>query len=155
MVMGLQQLSAPTMLYYFFGVQLFFVCLAQMRFDKSPRWASIVSGALILYIVVVFRAWIPFGNGRMQSTLFTTTQFVFFWGRDVYFFYWLTGIGLNDIWINRFVDELSAIFLSMLVGGAYGYALGAFTAGIFLLGNRVSTWFEGQIPISESPSPIA
>jgi hypothetical protein len=154
MVTGLQQLSAPTMLYYFFGIQLFLVCLAQMRFEKSPRWASCVAGVVVLYLVVVTRAWIPLDRGRHQSTLFTATQFVFFWGRDIYFFYWLTGVGLNEIWFGRLFDELLALVLSAVMGGAYGYALGTFTAGIFLLGNRVSHWFEAQSSLADSQSPV-
>jgi hypothetical protein len=155
MVLGLRQLNAPTVLYYFFGIQLFLVCLAQMKFDKTPRWASSVAGSIVMYVVVFISSWIPLEYGAYPTRFFTAGQFVSFWGGGnslIYLFYRNAGLRVEDIIFSRWGDEAIALFLSLGVGAAYGYALGTFTAGIFLLGGRVSQWFESPTTFSDSPT---
>lgn len=156
MVLGLRQLSAPTVLFYFFGIQLFLVCLAQMKFDKTPRWASFVAGSIVMYAVVFISSWIPLEYGGYPTRIFTAGQFVSFWGGGnslIYLLYRNAGMRIEDVMFSTWGDELLALVLSLGVGGAYGYALGTFTAGIFLLGGRVSQWFEGPSSYSDSQTP--
>jgi hypothetical protein len=156
MVLGLLQLNAAPVLYFFFGIQLFLVCLAQMKFDKAPRWASFVAGSIVMYTVVVISSWIPLEYGRYPTRIFTASQFLSFWGGGnslLYFVYRNAGLRVEDAIFSPWIDELVAAVLSLGVGGAYGYGLGTFTAGIFLLGGRVSQWFEAPSTYSDHQTP--
>lgn len=156
MVLGLLQLNAAPVLYYFFGIQLFLVCLAQMKFEKTPRWASFVAGSMVMYAAVLISSWIPLEYGRYPTRIFTASQFLSFWGGGnslLYLFYRSAGLRIEDVLFSPWTDELIAFALSCFVGGAYGYGLGTFTAGIFLLGGRVSQWFEGRTTYSDTQTP--
>lgn len=156
MVVGLLHLNAAVVLYFFFGIQLFLVCLAQMKFDKAPRWASFVAGSIVMYAVVLIFSWVPLEYGRYPTRIFTASQFLSFWGGGnslLYFFYRSNGLRVEDAIFSPWTDELVAALLSLGVGGAYGYGLGTFTAGIFLLGGRVSQWFEAPAAYSDTQTP--
>lgn len=155
MVMGLQQLNAPIMLYFFFGIQLCLVCLAQMRFEQSPRWASCVVGSVVMYVVVIIAAKFPYDNGRTSTTMFTASQFVGFWGGDNYMVYRAFQMRMGDVWISTWFDEVLTFLVCTGLGGAYGYAIGTFTAGVFLLGNRFSHWVEARAEYSNPTSRSA
>ncbi len=59
---GFQLYSAHPVLYLFFGVQVVVICVAQMLYGKAPRFASAVSGALLLPLFVI--GWISFWDRR-------------------------------------------------------------------------------------------
>jgi hypothetical protein len=151
LILGLQQMNAPNMIYFFLGIQLFLVCIAQMRFEKSPRWASFVVGGVVMYGVVLIASRFPYEGGRSATTMFTATQFFGFWGGDNYMVYRMFRRRMDDIWVSQWIDELLTLLFSLGLGGAYGYAMGAFTAGVFLIGNRISHWFEP--PVDPDPQP--
>lgn len=155
MVLGLRQARAPYMLFYFFGIELCLVCLAQMRFERSPRWASTLVGAILMYVVVVIAALSPGPRDRHYSRFFIASQIVGFWAADNYMVFLYLGLRPNDVWISPWGDEIAALLFSLGVGGAYGYALGTFAAGIFLLGNLLQGWLIPSGSLSDSnPQPF-
>src|SRR5688572_29636997 len=50
---GFQMYDAHPVLYLFFGVQVLVICLAQMLYGKTPRFASAVSGGLLLPVFLI------------------------------------------------------------------------------------------------------
>jgi hypothetical protein len=51
---GLRLLDAHPVVYLFFGMQALAICIVQMFHGRSPRFASSVTGAIVLPVFVMF-----------------------------------------------------------------------------------------------------
>jgi hypothetical protein len=62
---GFRIYDAHPVLYLFFGVQVLVICIAQMLYGKTPRFASAASGSLLMPIFLI--GWIAFWDRRSSD----------------------------------------------------------------------------------------
>ena len=60
---GFRLYDAHPVLYLFFGVQVLVICIAQMLYGQTPRFASAVSGGILLPVFLI--GWIVLWDQRM------------------------------------------------------------------------------------------
>jgi hypothetical protein len=60
---GFRLYDAHPVLYLFFGVQVLVICIAQMLYGQTPRFASIASGGALLPVFLI--GWMTFWDHRL------------------------------------------------------------------------------------------